>query len=102
MVSGSSASLKTSLYISEFLVHILLEPGLKDFEHNLASMWTSLVAQTIKHLSTMWEIWVQSLGREGHLEKEMATGSSILAWKIPWAEELGRLQFMRSLRVGHN
>ena len=64
LVSGSSASLKTSLYISEFLVHILLEPGLKDFEHNLASMWTSLVAQTIKHLSTMWEIWVQSLGRE--------------------------------------
>ena len=62
--------------------------------------WASLVAQTIKHLPTMRETWVQSLGWEGHLEKKMATGSSILAWKIPWAEELGRLQFMGSQRVG--
>ena len=60
------------------------------------------MAQTVKHLSTMWETWVQSLGREDLLEKEMATHSSILAWKIPWMEEPGRLQFMRSQRVGHN
>ena len=50
---------------------------------------TSLVAQTVKRLSTMWETWVQSLGREDSLEKEMATHSSTLAWKIPWTEELG-------------
>ena len=51
--------------------------------------WTSLVDKTIKHLSTMWETRVQSLGREDSLEKEMATHSSTLAWKIPWTEELG-------------
>ena len=61
-----------------------------------------LVAQTVKRLPTMWETWVQSLGLEDLLEKEMATHSSILAWKIPWMEEPGRLQFMRSQRVGHN
>ena len=52
----------------------------------------SLVAQTVKCLPTMQETWVQSLGREDILEKEMATHSSILAWKIPWIEELGGLQ----------
>ena len=45
---------------------------------------TSLVAQTVKHLPTMWETQVQSLGQEDPLEKEMATHSSILAWEIPW------------------
>ena len=48
----------------------------------------------VKHLPTMWETWVQSLGREDLLEKEMATHSSILDWKIPWTEEPGRLQSM--------
>ena len=52
---------------------------------------TSLVAQTVKRLPTMWETQVQSLGQEDLLEKEMATHSSILAWKIPWTEEPGRL-----------
>ena len=52
---------------------------------------TSLVAQTVKCLPTMWAIWVQSLGREHLLEKEMAACSSILAWKIPWMEEPGGL-----------
>ena len=47
--------------------------------------------QTVKSLLAMWEIWVPSLGREDLLEKEMATHSSILAWEIPWTEELGRL-----------
>ena len=50
---------------------------------------TSLVAQTVKRPSAMWEIWVQTLGREDFLEKEMVTHSSILAWKIPWMEEPG-------------
>ena len=63
---------------------------------------TILVAQTIKYLSTMQEIRVQSLGWEDTLEKGMATHSSILAWRIPWTEEPGWLQSMGSQRVGHN
>ena len=55
---------------------------------------TSLVAQTVKHLLAMRETWVQSLGQEDPLEKVMATHSSILAWRIPWTEEPGRLQSM--------
>ena len=54
----------------------------------------SLVVQRLKHLPAMWETWVQSLGREDPLEKEMATHSSILAWRILWTEELGGLQSM--------
>ena len=54
----------------------------------------SLVAQTVKHLPTMWETRVQSLDWEDPLEKEMATHSNILAWRIPWTEEPGRLQSM--------
>ena len=61
--------------------------------HSLPSCnLSSLVAQMVKHLPTMRETRVQSLGREDLLEKEMATHSSILAWKIPWMEEPGRLQ----------
>ena len=61
-----------------------------------------LVALTVKHLPTMRETWVGSLGREDPLEKEMATLSSTLAWKIRWMEEPGRLQSMGLQRVGHN
>ena len=61
---------------------------------------TSLVAQTVKRLSTMQETQVQALGWEG--EKEMAIHSSTLAWKIPWTEEPGRLQSMGSQRVGYD
>ena len=64
--------------------------------------WASLVAQTVKRLPTMWETRVWSLGREDPLEKEMATHSGVLAWKIPWTEETGRLQSMGSQRIGHN
>ena len=60
------------------------------------------MAQTVKHLPAVQETWVQSLGREDPLEKEMATHSSTLAWKIPWMEEPGRLQSMGSQRVGHD
>ena len=62
----------------------------------------SLVAQRLKHLPPMWETWVRSLGWEDPLEKEMATHSSTLAWRIPWKEEPGRLQSMGSQRVGHD
>ena len=61
-----------------------------------------MVAQTVKHLPTMWETQVRSLGQENLLEKEMATHSSTLAWKIPWTEEPGRLQSMGSQRVRHD
>ena len=63
---------------------------------------TSLVAQTVKHLPTMWETQVWSLGQEDPLEKEMATNSSTLAWKIPWMEEHDRLQSMGLQRVRHD
>ena len=63
---------------------------------------TSLVAQTVKRLFTTRETRVQSLGWEDPLEKEMAVHSSTIAWKIPWTEELGRLQFMGSQRVRHD
>ena len=57
-------------------------------------LWASLVAQRLKRLPGIRETRVQSLGREDPLEKEMATHSSILAWRIPWREEPGRLQSM--------
>ena len=63
---------------------------------------TSLVAQTVKCLPIMRETRVQSLGWEDSLEKEMATHSSILAWKIPWTENPGRLQSMGLQRVRHD
>ena len=73
------------------------------FEFNMVfGAQTSLVAQTAKHLPIVRETWVQSLGREDLLEKEMAIHSNILAWKMPWMEELGRLQSMGSQRVGHD
>ena len=67
-----------------------------------ASDRTSLVAQTVKRLSTMRETRVRALGWEDSLEKEMTIHSSTLAWKIPWTEEPGRLQSMWSQRVGHD
>ena len=64
--------------------------------------WASLVAQRVKCPLAMRETWVRSLDREDPLEKEMATHSSTLAWKIPWTEKPGRLQSMGSQRVGHD
>ena len=60
------------------------------------------MAQGLKHLPAMQETWVQSLGQEDSLEKEMTTHSSILAWRIPWTEEPGGLHFMGLQRVGHD
>ena len=62
----------------------------------------SLVAQMVKHLAAMQKTWVQSLGQEDPLEKEMATHSSIVAWRIPWTEKPGGLQSTGSQRVGHD
>ena len=60
------------------------------------------MAQTVKNMPVMWKTWVWSLGWEDPLEKEMAIHSSILAWRITWSEEPGRLQFMGLQRVGHD
>ena len=71
--------------------------------NNIFSLtWASLVAQRLKCLPGMWEIWVRSLGWEDPLEKEMVTHSSTLAWRIPWREEPGRLQSTGLQRVGHD
>ena len=61
-------------------------------------MKASLIAQQVKNLPARQETWVQFLGREDSLEKEMAIHSSILAWKIPWTEEPGGLQSMGSTK----
>ena len=62
----------------------------------------SLVAQTVKSLPAMRETWIRSLGQEDFLEKEMATHSSVLPWRIPWTEEPGGLQSMGWQRVRHD
>ena len=72
------------------------------FSLALSLPWASLVAQMLKRLPATWETWVRSLGWEDLLEKETATHSSILAWKIPRTEEPGRLQSVGSQRVGHD
>ena len=68
----------------------------------IVDLTVSLVVQMVKRLPTMQETQVQSLGWEHPLEKEMATHSSTLAWKVPWTEEPGRLQSMESQRVGQD
>ena len=68
----------------------------------LNNMDLSCVDQMVKHLSTVWETQVRSLGWEDPLEEEMATHSSTLAWRIPWTEEPGGLQSMGSHRFGHD
>ena len=68
----------------------------------LISSEASLVAERLKRLPAMQETWVQSLGREYPLEKEMATYSGILAWEIPWTQEPGGLRPMRSQRIRHD
>ena len=101
------------LGIRAFPEHILMEQGNEAgistcfvFFFFKSRLWpsfrTSLVAQMVKCLPTMWETWVQSLGWEDPLEKEMATHSSTIAWKIPWTERPGRLQSMGSQRVGND
>ena len=67
-----------------------------------SSFMASLVAQMVKSLPAMQETWVRSLGQEDPLEKEMATHSGTLAWKIPWMEKPGRLQSVGLQRVGHD
>ena len=81
---------------------ILILPGSTFLFSVALSLLVSLVGQIIKNLPAMQETQVQFLGQEDPLEKGMATHSSILAWKIPWTEEPGGLQCMRSQRVRHS
>ena len=87
--------------INFFLVPVTIVRTLVVFSV-LFAVVTSLVAQMVKHLPTMQETQVRSLGWEDPLEKEIAPHSSTLAWKIPWMEEPDRLQSMGLQRVGHN
>ena len=82
---------KWPLLLQRFLVYF-----------NKIILKSSLVAQTVKCLPTIWETWVQSLDQEDPLEKDITTHSSTLAWKIPQTEEPGRLQSMGSQRVGYD
>ena len=75
---------------------------LNDLHFTSLPRGASLVVQRVKCLPAMQETWVRSLGQEDPLEKEMATHSSTLAWKIPWTEKPGRLQSIGSRTVGHN
>ena len=68
-------------------------------KHLSLSFQASLVAQTVKNLPAVWETWFRSLSWEDPLEEGMATHSSLLAWRVPWTEEPGGLQFMGSQRV---
>ena len=77
-------------------------PQQRTTHHLMPGSVASLVAQMEKHLPVMQETQVQSLGWDNPLEKEMATHSSTLAWKISWTEESGRLQSMGSQRVRHD
>ena len=95
----------TELWFSreiELYVYTHTERHTNTHAHTHKNTWASLVAQMVKNLPVMQEIWVQSQGWEGPLEKGMATHSSILAWRIQWTEEPGGLQSMRLQRVGHN
>ena len=80
------------------------QPGFILITNNpeISVAWTSLVAQTVMNLPSMQDTQVQSLGWEDPLKKRMATNSSILAWRIPWAKEPGGTQSMGSWRVGHD
>ena len=97
---------KTAPHIQCWLNWQKWNPWIRMADSTCPFVWilslASLVAQRLKRLPAFQETWVQSLGREDPLEKEMATHSSILAWRIPWTEEPGGLQSMGSQRVGHD
>ena len=82
--------------------HICLIPKINKSTGHRGSLRASPVAQSLKNLPAVQETWVRSLGWEEPLEKEMATYSSILAWKISWTEEPGGLQSMGSQRARHD
>ena len=104
---GKSTRVGCRALLQEVFPNQELNPGLLHCRKILyplsqVGLGASLVAQRLKRLPALRETWVQSLDREDPLEKEMATHSSTLAWRIPWTEEPGGLQSMGSQRVGHD
>ena len=93
--------IKNSNYCFLADLHYLMN-NIHPFEKSGSPQEASLVARSAKNLTAMQDTWVWSLGQEIPLEEETATQLSILAWKIPWREELGRLESMGSQRVGHD
>ena len=89
-------------YLGVSISKVIVKPGVFTFFGDLNKSGASLVAQMVKRLPAIWETQVRSLGWEDLLEKEMATHSSIPAWRIPGTEEPGRPQSMGSQRVGHD
>ena len=71
------------------------------YTEDIYTVWASLVTQLVKNLPAMWKTWFRSLGWEDPLEEGMVAHSIILAWRIPWTEEPGRLQSMGSQRASH-
>ena len=102
MLKSHHSSKASILWCSVFFMVQLSHPYMTTEKTIALAIWILLVAQTVKSLPAMQETWVQSLGREDLLEKEMATHSSILAWKILWTEESGGLQSTGSQRVRHD
>ena len=102
LASGSFQWVSSSHEVAEALEFQLQHQSFQWIPRTHLLSRTSLMAQTVKRLFTMWETWVWALGWEYPLEKEMAIHSSTNAWKIPWTEEPGRLQSMGSRRVRHN
>ena len=98
--NSKAVDLNADIELAKMFVWVF--PNFYHFLYHLTEERTSLVAQTVKRLSTMQETQVRSLGPEDPMEKEMAIHSSTIAWKIPWTEEPGRLQSMGSQRVGHD
>ena len=100
---GSSAG-KESVYNAGdpgFIPRLGRSPG-EGISYPLQYSWAFLVAQMVKNLPAMWETWILPLDWEDPLEEGMATHSGVLAWRIPWTEEPGRLQSTGSQRVGHD
>ena len=86
----------------DFSYHVIHQESQTKQTSERRSQVAALVAQMVKNLPVIWETFVRSLGWEDPLEKEMATDSSILAWRIPWTEEPGVLQCIGSQRVRHD
>ena len=100
---GSSAGKESACHVGDpgSIPRSGRSPG-EGLGYPLQYSWASLVAQTVKDPPSMWKTWVWSLGRKDPLEEGMTTHSSILAWRILWTEEPGRLESRGSHRVGHD
>ena len=96
---------KAELFVPELSLLGVFSGSLQDpaRKHLALNLVFKIIAQLVKNLPAMQETWVRFLGWENALKKEMATYSSILAWRIPWIEEPGRLHRVHGVpRVGHN